>query len=126
MRSATAEGGNTATPVSPLFVLWFFGNGSLPGIWKPAKTGTGTNWDLSSQLSGLSGVKSYLTVISGLTNKLVVGGSEHPTGSAGATTGAGLNGNAVKLPSIDQVVAGLAVPTRALSSPDGTERSLKP
>jgi len=29
----------TATPVPPLFVLWFFGNGSLPGIWKPAKTG---------------------------------------------------------------------------------------
>jgi hypothetical protein len=34
-----------------------------------------------------------------------VGGVEHPTGSAGATTGAGLNGNAVKAPSIDQVVA---------------------
>ena len=40
-------------------------------------------------------MKSYLTVISGLTNKLVVGGVEHPTGSAGATTGAPLNGNAV-------------------------------
>ena len=44
----------TGAPVSPLFVMWFFGNGSLPGIWKPAKTGTGTNWDLSAQLSGLS------------------------------------------------------------------------
>ena len=33
----------TSTPVPPLFVLWFFGNGSLPGIWKPAKTGTGSN-----------------------------------------------------------------------------------
>ena len=33
----------SATPVPPIFVLWFFGNGSLPGIWKPAKTGTGSN-----------------------------------------------------------------------------------
>ena len=30
----------TATPVSPLYVTWFFGNGSLPGRWKPAKTGS--------------------------------------------------------------------------------------
>jgi hypothetical protein len=95
----------TATPVPPLFVLWFFGNGSLPGLWKPAKTGTGSNWSLSPQLQDLSGVKPYLTVISGLTNKLVVSGSEHPTGSAGATTGAPLSGNAVTAASIDQIVA---------------------
>ncbi len=95
----------TAAPISPLYVTWFFGNGSLPGKWKPAKTGTGTNWDLSAQLQPLSALKSYLTVISGLTNNIVVGGSEHPTGSAGATTGAGLSGNAVKAKSIDQVVA---------------------
>lgn len=95
----------TATPVPPLFVLWFFGNGSLPGSWKPAKTGTGSNWSLSPQLQALSGVKPYLTVISGLTNKLVVSGSEHPTGSAGATTGAPLSGNAVTAASIDQLVA---------------------
>jgi len=95
----------TATPVPPLFVLWFFGNGSLPGLWKPAKTGTGSNWSLSAQLQDLSGVKPYLTVISGLTNKLVVSGNEHPTGSAGATTGAPLNGNAVTAASIDQIVA---------------------
>jgi hypothetical protein len=97
----------TMTPVSPLFVTWFFGNGSLPGKWKPAKTGTGTAWDLSAQLQPLAALKSYLTVISGLTNNIVVGGLEHPTGSSGATTGAGLNGNAVKLASLDQVVAGL-------------------
>ena len=33
--------------------MWFFGNGALPGLWKPAKTGTGTNWDLSAQLQGM-------------------------------------------------------------------------
>jgi hypothetical protein len=95
----------TGTPVPPLFVMWFFGDGTLPGLWKPATTGTGSNWSLSPQLQALSGVKSYLTVISGLTNKIVVGGREHPTGSAGATTGAPLSGNAVTGASIDQVVA---------------------
>lgn len=97
----------SATKVSPLFVLWFFGNGSLPGLWKPQKTGSGSSWDLSPSLQGLSSLKSHLTVLSGLTNKLVVGGHEHPTGSAGATTGAPLSGNAVTAPSIDQVVANL-------------------
>jgi hypothetical protein len=123
----------TATPVSPLFVLWFFGNGSLPGIWKPAKTGTGTNWDLSSQLMPLSGLKSYLTVVSGLQNNLVVGGREHPTGSAGATTGAPLSGNAVTAASLDQVVASVisqGAPFKSLevgvtpATPNGPEDSL--
>ena len=106
----------SGTPVPPLFVLWFFGNGSLPGAWKPDKTGTGSNWALSSQLQGLSGLKSYLTVISGLTNKLVVGGAEHPTGSAGATTAAPLSGNAVTAASIDQVVAKLISAGAAFNS----------
>jgi len=110
----------STTPVSPLFVTWFFGNGSLPGKWKPAKTGTGSNWDLSPQLQPMAALKSYLTVISGLTNNVVVAGVEHPTGSSGATTGAGLSGNAVKLPSIDQVVAGLisaGAPFKSLEAP---------
>jgi len=77
----------TMTPVAPLFVTWFFGNGSLPGKWKPAKTGTGTNWDLSPQLQPLAALKSYLTVISGLTNNLVVGGNEHLIGFFGGTPG---------------------------------------
>jgi hypothetical protein len=123
----------TATPVSPIFVNWFFGNGSLPGKWKPAKTGTGSGWDLSPQLQPLASFKSYLTVVSGLTNNLVVGGVEHPSGSAGATTGAGLSGNAVKLASIDQVVAGLiakGVPFKSLevgvtpATPNGPQDSL--
>jgi len=123
----------TMTPVSPLFVTWFFGNGSLPGKWKPAKTGTGTAWDLSPQLQPMAALKSYLTVISGLTNNIVTGGVEHPTGSSGATTGAGLSGNAVKLASIDQVVAGLisaGAPFKSLevgvtpATPNGPQDSL--
>lgn len=123
----------TGAAIPSLFVMWFFGDGTLPGIWKPAMTGTGLNWALSPQLQGLSGLKPYLTVISGLTNKLVVGGHEHPTGSAGATTGAPLNGNAVTGPSIDQVVAQLiskGAPFNSIevgvtpATPNGPEDSL--
>jgi hypothetical protein len=123
----------TGTPVPALFVMWFFGDGTLPGLWKPAMTGTGSSWSLSPQLQGLSGLKSYLTVISGLTNKLVVGGREHPTGSAGATTGAPLNGNAVTAASIDQIVAQLiskGAPFNSIevgvtpATPNGPEDSL--
>jgi hypothetical protein len=95
----------TSTPLSPLYVTWFFGNGSLPGLWKPSRTGAGTAWTLSHQLEPLAELKSYLTVISGLEGKLVVSGNEHPTGSAACTTGAPLSGNAVRAKSIDQLVA---------------------
>lgn len=95
----------TNTAVSPLFVSWFFGNGTLPGRWKPTSTGAGAAWALSPQLQPLADFKPYLTVASGLENKLVIGGNEHPTGSAGATTGAPISGNAVRAASIDQIVA---------------------
>lgn len=123
----------SATPLSPLYVTWFFGNGSLPGRWKPTATGAGAAWQLSPQLQPLAEVKSHLTVLTGLENKLVVGGVEHPTGSAGATTGAPLNGNAVRAPSIDQVVADListGAPYRSLevgvtpATPNGFQDSL--
>lgn len=123
----------TATPLSPLYMTWFFGNGSLPGKWKPASTGTGTAWSLSPQLMPLADFKSYITVVSGLENKCVVGGVEHPTGSSGATTGAGLSGNAVKAASIDQIVANTistGAPFRSLeigvtpATPNGPQDSL--
>jgi hypothetical protein len=123
----------TNTAVSPLFVSWFFGNGTLPGRWKPASTGTGAAWMLSPQLQPLADFKSYLTVASGLENKLVIGGNEHPTGSAGATTGAPLNGNAVRAASIDQLVADVisaGAPFRSLevgvtpATPNGNPDSL--
>jgi len=116
----------TGAAIPPVFVMWFFGNGSLPGAWKPAKTGTGSNWELSAQLKPLATLKPYLTVISGLQNNLVVGGAEHPTGSAGATTGAPLKGNSVTAASIDQVVAGLIGTTPSTSSaPVPTFKSLE-
>src|SRR5688500_11848751 len=123
----------TNEALSPLYVTWFFGNGTLPGKWKPARTGAGTAWELSSQLAPLAEHKSHLTVITGLTNKLVVGGMEHPSGSAGATTGAPLNGNAVRAKSIDQIVAdaiATGAPFRSLevgvtpATPNGNPQSL--
>lgn len=110
---------HAATPLAPLYMTWFFGNGVLPGLWKPAKTGTGSNWELSAQLKALAEHKSYLTVVSGLEGKLVVGGVEHPSGSAGCTTGAPLNGNAVRSESIDQTVA------KVLGTPQGGFKSLE-
>lgn len=94
---------NEALPTH--YVTWFFGNGTLPGLWKPAATGSGAAWSLSHQLEPLANVKDYLTVISGLEGKLVVPGREHPTGSAAATTGAPINGDAVRAASIDQLAA---------------------
>jgi len=123
----------SATPLSPLYVTWFFGNGVLPGLWKPAKTGAGAEWALSPQLQPLAELKSHLTVISGLEGKLVVGGIEHPSGSAAATTGAPLNGNAVRAESIDQTVAKListGAPFKSLelgvtpATPNGNQDSL--
>jgi len=95
----------TGDPLQPLFVTWFFGNGTLPGRWKPSATGAGSAWQLSPQLAPLAAFKSSLTVISGLEGKLVVSGLEHPTGSAAATTAAPISGVAVQAKSIDQIVA---------------------
>src|SRR5688500_15283290 len=95
----------TGDPIPPVFVTWFFGNGTLPGRWKPAATGAGSAWQLSSQLAPLADFKSDLTVVSGLEGKLVVSGFEHPSGSAAATTAAPLDGVAVRAASIDQIVA---------------------
>jgi hypothetical protein len=59
---------------------------------------------------------------------------EHPTGSAGATTGAPLNGNAVRAPSIDQLLAptvSAGLPFRSLeigvtpATPAGPQDSLQ-
>lgn len=123
----------TGTLLQPLYLTWFFGNGTLPGLWKPATTGVGAGWQLSPQLQPLAELKSYLTVVSGLENKLVVSGNEHPTGSAGATTGAPLSGNSVRAASIDQIVADViaeGAPFRSLelgvtpATPNGNPDSL--
>lgn len=128
--TALAQSGEA---LSALYMTWFFGNGTLPGLWKPAAMGAGDAWALSPQLQPLAAMKPYLTVVSGLVGKLVTAGIEHPSGSAAATTGAPLNGNSVRAPSIDQLVADIisaGAPYRSLevgvtpATPNGNQHSL--
>lgn len=121
------------SPLPPLYVTWFFGNGTLPGLWKPAQTGSGAAWELSHQLEPLAAVKSHLTVLSGLEGMLVNSGAPHPSGSAAATTAAPLTGTSVRARSIDQIVADAIAgdaPFRSLevgvtpATPNGSEDSL--
>lgn len=91
-------------PLPRRYCTWFFGNGILPPLWNPGSTAA--DWTLSEELAPLANVKSWLTVVSGLTQP-IASGVPHPTGSAVATTGADFENNSAALPSIDQIVAGV-------------------
>jgi hypothetical protein len=117
-------------PLPKRFATWFFGNGILPPLWNP--TQVGADFALSEQLAPLEGVKSALTVVSGLVNKFP-GQAFHPLGSAASTTGGGLSNNSAVAPSIDQIVAdaiGMGSPFRSLeigvsdATPNGAENTL--
>jgi hypothetical protein len=117
-------------PLTRRFATWFFGNGILPPLWNP--TAIGANWELSEQLAPLANVKEYLTVVTGLVNKLP-GSSFHPLGSAASTTGGGVEEDSAVVPSIDQLVAE-AIGTSSLfksielgvsdATPNGPENTL--
>lgn len=62
-QSAFADGPTQARR----YVSWFFGNGFMMDKLEP--TTTGPNWQLSPHLMPLANVKSYLNVITGLSNK---------------------------------------------------------
>src|SRR5579859_8177448 len=66
--NATAYASGAPLPVR--FGLWFFGNGIIPNRWVPSATGTGNAWTLSEQLAPLQEVKSYLSVVTGLSIKV--------------------------------------------------------
>jgi hypothetical protein len=82
---------------------WFFGNGINPPEWVPTAAGLGNAWTLSPALMPLLPVKSYLQVITGLTNKTPINPG-HKARPAAALTGATAGGADVQLPSIDQVL----------------------
>src|SRR5688500_9189088 len=52
------------TPFPKRFGVFFWGNGVRLARWNPAATGTG--WQLSEELAGLSNVKNYVSVVSGM------------------------------------------------------------
>ncbi len=101
------------TPLPKRFGVWFSGNGTLLERYIPAATGSGAAWKLSEFLQPLSAVKSYLSVVTGLTMSYPANtqNSMHHHGSANNLTGAQLvlaPGGAreiPQLPSIDQVIA---------------------
>jgi hypothetical protein len=100
--NGTAYAGGAPLPLR--YGTWFFGNGINPPEWVPAATGQGSAWTLSTPLMPLLPVKSYLQVITGLTNKIPPDPA-HKGRPAAALTGANAGGADVQLPSIDQVLA---------------------
>ena len=115
--TALAQG----APLPQRYCTWFFGNGILPPLWVPSATGTGSAWSLSPQLMSLSNVKSWLTPVTGLVNK-IGNADSHITGIAAALTGADTTRppdvkGIAQLPTLDQVVANL--------NPGGTFKSLE-
>ncbi len=94
----------SGAPLPLRYGTWFFGNGINPPEWVPAATGVGSAWTLSKALSPLLPVKSYLQVITGMTNKIPPDPA-HKGRPAAALTGANAGSVDVQLPSIDQVLA---------------------
>lgn len=91
------------------FGWWFFGNGVHAEKWVPEASGT--DWELSEQLSPLADVKDDVTVVSGL-KVYTPNAVPHGTGPAGILTGRrlGVVGDAFSNSSLgaatlDQVVA---------------------
>ena len=93
-------------PLPKRYCTWFFGNGIIPALWNPTAIGAGSAWTLSAELAPLMPVKPWLTVVSGLQNK-IGNASPHPMGSAASTTGGSVTNNSAELASIDHIVAGV-------------------
>lgn len=49
------------------YVSWFYGNGFILNRFEPI--GTGEDWQLNTHMQALSGVKDYLNVVTGTTNR---------------------------------------------------------
>ncbi len=93
----------SGAPLPLRYGTWFFGNGINPPEWVPAMTGVGSAWSLSPALMPLQPVKSYLQVITGMTNKIPPDPA-HKGRPAAALTGANAGSTDVQLPSIDQLL----------------------
>jgi Protein of unknown function (DUF1552) len=98
----TAYADGLAMPVR--FGSWFFGNGIIPDRWVPRLTGAGDEWQLSEQLAPLTAVKSHLSVVTGFAVK-IPDTAPHASMPCAALTGANTDGNFVKVPTIDQLIA---------------------
>jgi hypothetical protein len=91
------------------YVMLYFPNGTAD-FWRPSADGSGDAWQLSPILEPLSPVKSYLTVLSNVSNYAPFGGHVEPSHSnLGAATWTCVkpsgDGNANSGISVDQVIA---------------------
>lgn len=102
--SGTAYAASGAFPRR--FGLFFWGNGTLPLQWVPEKTGT--DYELSDQLSPLASVQKDVAIITGMEVK-VANNSAHFSGPAGFLSGAlditSGDDTTFAGPSIDQLIA---------------------
>ncbi|HEY5376286.1 MAG TPA: DUF1552 domain-containing protein [Polyangiaceae bacterium] len=53
-------------PLPTSFGIWFWGNGIHTDSWTPTTTGSGDAWQLSKNLQSFAGVKSAMTLVTGL------------------------------------------------------------
>lgn len=90
------------------FGLFFWGNGIIPDKWNPARTGSGSAWELSEELAPLADYKRWLTVVSGL-DILLPNSAPHFAGSCGILTGrkpvVATDTASYPTPTLDQVAA---------------------
>ncbi len=86
------------------FGVFFWGNGTLPGLWTP--TTQGASWELSEQLGPLAAVKDQISVVTGMALKSP-NSTPHESGASGIMAGGDLIQNTFSLtrPSVDQSVA---------------------
>jgi hypothetical protein len=88
---APVLGGEAPTSRHPIRLAWvFFPNGTNPDNWEPSKTGA--DWDIKPSLEPLRGMKSELTVLSGLAQvnarSLGDGPGDHARSASAFLTGA--------------------------------------
>ncbi|MEP7050884.1 MAG: DUF1552 domain-containing protein [Pseudomonadota bacterium] len=62
--NGTAFAAGDALPTS--FGVWFWGNGVHPDVWTPLNTGSGNDWQLSTNLQDFAAVKDAMTLVTGL------------------------------------------------------------
>lgn len=77
------------------FVLWFWGNGTVPNEWAPSATGR--SWESSALMSGLDAVKHKVSIVSGTVLPTRGVNNPHVEGACGILTG----GNPVLAPEFD-------------------------
>jgi hypothetical protein len=81
MANGNGTGLANGEPFPTRFVLWFWGNGTVPREWAPAATGP--DWALTPVLSGLAAVKEHVHLVSGTTLPTRKTNNPHVEGACG-------------------------------------------